>query len=204
MTDGAALTASWRLTVPADAPSGTTEIPVTATYRDPSSAPGTPPLTAERAVRVFVAPEGTVYVSSLPFTAETNGWGPVERDTSNGEDGAGDGGPLRLGGTTYDKGLGVHARSEVAVALNGAYERFAAETGIDEEKPDRGSVVFEVLGDGEVLARSGTLGPADPPYAFDVDVRGVRQLTLRVTDAGDGIDSDHADWADARLRESGA
>ncbi|WP_405612256.1 MULTISPECIES: NPCBM/NEW2 domain-containing protein [unclassified Streptomyces] len=31
----------------------------------------------------------------------------------------------------------------------------------------------------------------------------MRQLTLRVTDGGDGIDSDHGDWADARLREKG-
>ncbi|WP_031229534.1 glycoside hydrolase family 97 catalytic domain-containing protein [Streptomyces niveus] len=201
LADGAALDASWRVTVPADPAYGTTEIPVTLTYRDPDARRGAPPLTVERTVRVFVAREGTVYVSSLPFTAETNGWGPVERDRSNGENAPADGGPLRLGGTTYDKGLGVHARSEVTVALNGAYDRFAAETGIDEEKPDKGSVLFEVLGDGQVLARSGVLGPADEPYAFDVDVSGVRQLTLRVTDGGDGIDSDHADWADARLLE---
>ncbi|MEU9745420.1 glycoside hydrolase family 97 catalytic domain-containing protein [Streptomyces niveus] len=201
LADGAALDASWRVTVPADPAYGTTEIPVTLTYRDPDAPRGAPPLTVERTVRVFVAREGTVYVSSLPFTAETNGWGPVERDRSNGENGPADGGPLRLGGTTYDKGLGVHARSEVTVALNGAYDRFAAETGIDEEKPDKGSVLFEVLGDGQVLARSGVLGPADEPYAFDVDVSGVGRLTLRVTDGGDGIDSDHADWADARLLE---
>ncbi|MEV8412159.1 glycoside hydrolase family 97 catalytic domain-containing protein [Streptomyces niveus] len=201
LADGAALDASWRVTVPADPAYGTTEIPVTLTYRDPDARRGAPPLTVERTVRVFVAREGIVYVSSLPFTAESNGWGPVERDRSNGENGPADGGPLRLGGTTYDKGLGVHARSEVTVALNGAYDRFAAETGIDEEKPDKGSVLFEVLGDGQVLARSGVLGPADEPYAFDVDVSGVGQLTLRVTDGGDGIDSDHADWADARLLE---
>lgn len=204
LADGAGLDATWRVTVPDDPAYGTTRIPVTVTYRDPDARRGAPPLTVERTVRVFVGPEGTVYVSSLPFAAESNGWGPVERDLSNGEDGAGDGGPLRLGGTTYDKGLGVHARSEVTVDLNGAYDRFAAETGIDEEKPDKGSVVFEVLGDGEVLARSAVLGPADAPHAFDVDVSGVRQLTLRVTDGGDGIDSDHGDWADARLLEKDA
>lgn len=204
LADGAALDASWRVTVPADPAYGATEIPVTLTYRDPDARRGAPPLTVERTVRVFVAREGTVYVSSLPFAAETNGWGPVERDLSNGENAPADGGPLRLGDTTYDKGLGVHARSEVTVDLNGAYDRFAAHAGIDEEKPDKGSVLFEVLGDGRVLARSGVLGPTDEPYAFDVDVSGVRQLTLRVTDGGDGIDSDHADWADARLVEKPA
>lgn len=199
LADGGELTASWRVTVPADPVYGATEIPVTVAYRDPDAGRDAPPLTVERTVRVLVAREGTVYVSSLPFVAERNGWGPVERDLSNGENGAGDGGPLRLGGTTYDKGLGVHALSEVTVDLDGAYDRFTAWAGIDEEKPDKGSVDFEVIGDGEVLARSGVLGPADAVYAFDVDVRGVRQLTLRVTDGGDGIDSDHGDWADAQL-----
>jgi hypothetical protein len=30
-------------------------------------------------------------------------------------------------------------------------------------------------------------------------VTGVRVLTLRVTDGGDGKNFDHADWADARV-----
>lgn len=204
LADGAGLSASWKVTVPDDPAYGTTEIPVTVSYRDPDARRGAPPLTVERTVRVFVAREGTVYVSALPFVSEKNGWGPVERDLSNGESGAGDGGPLRLGDTTYDKGLGVHAQSEVTIDLNGAYGRFAARAGIDEEKPDKGSVVFEVLGDGQVLARSGVLGPTDAAHAFDVDVSGVRQLTLRVTDGGDGIDSDHGDWADAQLLENKA
>jgi NPCBM/NEW2 domain-containing protein len=32
-----------------------------------------------------------------------------------------------------------------------------------------------------------------------LNVTGVKQLTLVVNDAGDGIDNDHADWAGARL-----
>jgi alpha-galactosidase len=32
-----------------------------------------------------------------------------------------------------------------------------------------------------------------------VPLDGVDELTLVVTDAGDGINCDHADWADARL-----
>jgi hypothetical protein len=32
-----------------------------------------------------------------------------------------------------------------------------------------------------------------------VDTSGVRILTLRVTDGGDGKNFDHADWADARV-----
>ena len=45
--------------------------------------------------------------------------------------------------------------------------------------------------------------PNQPPRRVDVDLRGVRMLTLKVTDAGDGGDFDHADWADARFTVSG-
>lgn len=196
---GRPLTADWTITVPGQPVYGWTEIPVSVSYRDPAASARAPKLHVERSVRVFVSPPGIDYVSDLPFVAESNGWGPVERDTSNGESAKGDGGPLRIGERTYDKGLGVHAPSEVTFDLDGTYDRFSADAGIDEEKADKGSVVFEVIGDGRLLGRSAVLGPDDAAHAFDIDVTGVRQLTLRVTDGGDGNDSDHADWGDAYL-----
>ena len=56
-------------------------------------------------------------VSDLPFTAVANGWGPVEVDLSNGEQFPNDGVLMSIGGTTYPKGLGVHADSQIAVTL---------------------------------------------------------------------------------------
>lgn len=202
LSTGQPLEATWKVTVPADAPFGYTSVPVRAEFRNPSDR-GARTLTVERTVRVFVHPPGVRYVSDLPFASATNGWGPVERDTSNGENAGGDGGPLRLGGTVYDKGLGVHARSEVTLDLAGGYDRFTARAGVDDEVSGKGSVAFELLGDGRVLARSGVVRSGDAAIPFDVDVRGVRTLTLRVTDGGDGVDSDHADWADAQLHLSG-
>jgi alpha-glucosidase len=158
----------------------------------------------EKLVRVFVSPPGVDYVSDLPFVTERNGWGPVERDTSNGENQGGDGGPLRIRGTEFDKGLGVHALSEVTVDIGGAYERFTAQVGLDDEVSGPGSVVFEVIADGALLARTGVLTRADPPQPIDVDVTDVQTLTLRVTDGGDGINFDHGDWGDAQLRGPGA
>jgi alpha-glucosidase len=163
--------------------------------------PGGPSrLRVEKLVRVFVSPPGVDYVSDLPFVSEANGWGPVERDTSNGENQGGDGGPLRIRGTTFDKGLGVHANAEVTVDIGGAYERFTAQVGLDDEVTGAGSVAFELIGDGAVLARTGVLTRADPAQPIDVDVTGVETLTLRTTDGGDGINFDHGDWGDAQLR----
>jgi uncharacterized protein involved in exopolysaccharide biosynthesis len=50
-------------------------------------------------------PTQIVYLSDLtPTGTPINGWGPYERDRSNGGQASGDGGPIRLRGTTYQKG----------------------------------------------------------------------------------------------------
>ncbi|MEU8353267.1 NPCBM/NEW2 domain-containing protein, partial [Streptomyces sp. NPDC048845] len=172
LATGEPLTARWQVTVPRDAAFGYTPVPVTATYRVPGAGADAPALRVRQAVRVFVHPPGVRYASDLPFTAETNGWGPAERDRSNGEQAAGDGGPLRIGGTTYDKGVGVHADADITLELAGSYERFTAHTGVDDEVSAAGSVVFEVIGDGTVLARSGVLrsAPEDDPELGGVTV----------------------------------
>jgi len=101
--------------------------------------------------------------------------------------------------------LGTHAQSTIAydlAALGRGYERFEALVGIDDEVGG-GSVVFQVLVDGEKRFDSGTLTPASAPLPVRVSVRGAKELKLVVTDAGDGISSDHADWAAARLTNGG-
>jgi beta-glucanase (GH16 family) len=141
----------------------------------------------------------SLFVSDLcPAAGARNGWGPVERDLSNGEDAASDGGPLTLGGVIYTKGLGTHAPSDVAFTLGGRCSRFGALVGIDDEMKSAGSARFQVWGDGVLLLETATIGGADPAQALDVDVSQVNELRL-VVDAGGGNGSDHADWADATL-----
>jgi glucose/arabinose dehydrogenase len=141
-----------------------------------------------------------IYVSNLPFVGTpTNGWGPVERDRSNGETGATDGRTISLRGQTYAKGLGVHAASNVTFNLGGSYQRFLSNIGIDDETNGAGSVVFQVFADNVAVYTSPTLTGSSPVVSVDISVVGVQQLRLVVTDAGNGNGSDHADWADARL-----
>jgi beta-galactosidase len=143
-------------------------------------------------------PAGYEWLSDRPYTQQANGWGPVEKDRSNGEQGATDGNPLSIGGVTYEKGLGAHAVSSVLVELGGDCTRFRSDVGVDDEASS-GSVVFEVWVDGERRAQTGTLTSSGSAERLDVDVTGGQQLELRVTDAGDGVGSDHGDWAAARL-----
>ncbi|WP_345712001.1 NPCBM/NEW2 domain-containing protein, partial [Kineococcus glutinatus] len=73
-----------------------------------------------RAEAEAAAVQGATYVSDTAFRTVRNGWGPVERDRSNGGQAAGDGKTLTIGTTTYAKGLGVHAASEVVVPVGTA------------------------------------------------------------------------------------
>ncbi|MFJ6673804.1 glycoside hydrolase family 97 catalytic domain-containing protein [Actinosynnema sp. NPDC091369] len=195
---GEAITGRWTARVGGDSPVGAVDVPVFAEFR----APGHDRVHVEQAVRAFVppsAPTGDPHVSDLPFMSESNGWGPVERDRSNGENAGGDGGPLTIGGVVHEKGIGVHAPSELSVYLGGGCRAFTAVVGLDDETTEPGSVVFQVFGDDRPLFDSGVVRGGDPARPVSVDTTGVRMLSLRVTDGGDGRNFDHADWADARL-----
>ncbi|WP_432584697.1 beta-galactosidase [Streptomyces sp. HD1123-B1] len=160
------------------------------------------PATASAPATVLSPPPppnaGTQDVSSLEFDAE-NGWGPVERNTSNGEEEARDGKPITIAGTRYDTGLGVHANSAVTLYLGGSCTRLTGVAGIDDETGDDGSAVFSVLADGKPLRTTDVITGRGTGVPLDTDITGARVLELRVTDGGDGNSHDHADWARARL-----
>lgn len=141
-----------------------------------------------------------VALTDLPFVVVSNGYGPAEKDRSNGEDAEGDGARLSLGGTIYERGVGVHAASEITVALDGKYERFVSDVGIDDEiTVDLATAVFRVLVDDKQVFESPVMRRASAPVTVSVPVLGAQKLTLVVTDGGDGFAADHGDWAGARL-----
>jgi hypothetical protein len=134
-------------------------------------------------------------------SAATNGFGPVEVGRSNGEGAAGDGNPMRIEGVRYATGLGVHSFSSVTYPIGGRFSRFTTAVGVDDEVGDRGSVAFRIYVDGDLAWDSGVTTGQEGPRAVAVDVRGGDELTLVVTDAGDGGSHDHANWAGAALTE---
>jgi hypothetical protein len=140
----------------------------------------------------------TSYLSDLAYTVTANGWGPVEKDRSNGEQAAGDGLPLTLNGTVYAKGLGAHAASDIRYAMNGACTSFTVKVGLDDEVGSNGSLIFQVFADGTKLADSGVMTGATATKTFTVDVTG--RTTLQLVLGSNGVtDYDHGDWADAQL-----
>ncbi len=115
---------------------------------------------------------------------------------------------LSLDGKAYDKGIGTHAKALAVATIPKDATRFVSMVGIDDaaRKDERSSVVFEVYGDvlemGEkpvLLAQSPVLTAKGlGSWNFNVELNArFKEVRLVVTDGGNGIASDHADWVNA-------
>jgi hypothetical protein len=147
-------------------------------------------------------PAPDIYLSDLKPLSCTSGWGqPAVNKSVEGK-------PLTVGGKIYPRGLGTHAPGRAVYAVPTGARRFVAVAGLDDEKLDdpRSSVAFEIYGDvkemGEppvLLARSPVLSSRTIRFwAFDLELNlRFKELRLVVTDAGDGMAADHADWVSA-------
>jgi alpha-galactosidase len=199
LAKGSTFTTPWTVSVPAGTKSGLYALTGTASYRSPADG-RTVSVPLAGGVTVLVPPpSGTSYLSDLAWTSATNGWGPVEKDQSNGETAAGDGHPITIGGTVFTKGLGTNAPSTITYYLGGKCSQLTTMVGVDDEKNGKGTVEFEITADGTQVADSGVLNDASGPKPLQADVTGVQNIQLIVTDGGDGNDSDHADWADPQV-----
>ncbi len=110
------------------------------------------------------------------------------------------GGRLKVDNASYANGIGTFARSLLEFPLNGQFKRFKAKAGIDAVTEGKGSVVFEIFGDGKKLWSSPTVSGLDAAKEIDIDVSGVDRLRLVVGDAGDGNKFDVADWCEPVLQ----
>ena len=136
-------------------------------------------------------PLGKVALSSLDLSRGFQSWGRPAKDKNV------SGTPLTLGGKVYATGYGAHGEGRLFVGLGGNAARFTATVGVDDAAEKQGSVEFRVLGDGQLLWQSGLMKPGQTPKTLDVNLKGVKYLTLESSDGDDGISNDHANWAGA-------
>jgi alpha-galactosidase len=212
---GGAATARFAVTVPGSAPQGGADLRATATS---TGQHGTTPQTVTTTAHVVVPPPpptGTGALSDHPRLETDNGWYlPLKVDHSFGPDYCGDcaGGTITLDGTAYPTGLGTYASAQVSYYLGGACSTFDVGTGIDDEVRASvatmpydhvGSATFLIYADNRLVYDSGERTYATPPGHAVLDLRGVRELKLVDTSAGDGNFYDHADWAGMHIRCAG-
>lgn len=153
----------------------------------------------DRAEREQYSPPD-VHLSALSPISATSGRGTEpQADTSVTGD------PLRLAGRTYKKGIGVHAVSTLGYPLDPRYERFVATVGLDDgirnahlsAKDIRGSAVFKVYVDSILLAESPVM-KYSMVHHFNVAIPPESErIALMVSNAGDTVIDDRADWVNA-------
>jgi hypothetical protein len=119
---------------------------------------------------------------------------PLQRDRSR------DGGPLRVAGEEFAHGLGTTSQTEVVYALEPNDLWFRSIVGLAEQGQGRGSVLCQVLLDGEVAWQSPELWRDNPAVRVPpLDLTGRRELRLRIEYAQRGDVADDVDWGSAVL-----
>jgi hypothetical protein len=110
------------------------------------------------------------------------------------------GGPLVLADGSMTKGIAVHSKSVLAYDINGGYERFKTKVGFQQPEGKAGRAPVRIVGDDKVLWHDDNLkGDAGKPVAVDLDVAGVKRLTLEA-DFGPNQDvGGRVVWGEARL-----
>lgn len=154
---------------------------------------------AEKLVDVEVVSDYD-YLSDEEWTSVETVWGTPRRNSNikgrvNGE--------LK----EFEKGFGIHANGTITYDLSDKeYDNFEALLGVDLgiAAQNNSSIKFEIIGDGKVLATTDVLKYADNMTYINVPVNGVKELVIKVTDAGNGNTSDHSVIANPKLTTNNA
>jgi hypothetical protein len=110
-----------------------------------------------------------------------------------------DGEKIRLGGEKYDKGLSLHAYTELEYKLDGEYEFFQAVIGVDDLVGGAdGHTIVRLEGDGKEIT-SWKIARKDNPLKVKVPIKDVHRLKVVVA-SGDLLDlGKHVTLADAKV-----
>lgn len=199
-----------RLAQQAAAPSGLTLLATTDATRPPTRlriaggslvlAASGQPVTGDLLPTLRLRVDGgrRAWLSDLdPAAVEEHGafdvvW-PWKRDTDL------DGSPLVLGGNRWAKGIVAHSAATLRWELAGRYVRLRALVGISDAVAPEGDCSVAITGDGRDLWRRERVRGGEAPAPLDLDLSGVRTLTLTIG-LGERFDiGDHLALADAYL-----
>jgi hypothetical protein len=109
------------------------------------------------------------------------------------------GGGLRIGQTSYQKGLCLHSRTKLTWELNGDYERFQCDLGLQHPEGEKGNAAVRITADGAELFVAEEVTATDDPRLLDLDLTGRGQLTLEVDFGRNMHIGDHVVFGNARL-----
>ncbi len=174
------------------------DVPGTAVIRASS------PFWPEVVYTVQIEETETLYVSDLEWEVDKGGYYKNTRDMC----GCGAEMAVFVDGTqtSYEKGVGSHAPSEVGLDLEGkGFTLFTAQAGISacqQGNNNKANVNYVIKADGKEIFRKNDVH-AGQSYPVKLDITYVKHLSL-ITETNGEDANDHALWADAKvmLRET--
>ena len=78
------------------------------------------------------------------------------------------GAPLRVGGVTFAKGIGVHTQSTLIYELDGSFDTLALRVGLDDSAAPQGEARASIILYGKTLWQSQTLKPGELSPQLDL------------------------------------
>lgn len=138
-----------------------------------------------------------VYIDKLDVNLMLQDWGSPNVNKSV------VGSPLSVGGVKFSRGIGTHSVSRFMLKVDGKASFISGYVGADDQNDYPMDMAFKILADGEVIWTSNIMRKGMPAQQFKVALTGKKQIVLMVTEGGDGIMYDHADWLDVKIETSG-
>ena len=137
--------------------------------------------------------ETTIGLETLDLKTMSSGWNTPQPNRANG------GGELEIGGVRFARGVGTHAVSDYELEVFGEALSFSAMVGVDTgiAHATLGTVRFQVIADERVVAESPLMRHGQPAVRLEASLAGAKRVSLHVTDGGDGVSNDIANWCDA-------
>lgn len=129
-----------------------------------------------------------INIDEMDLSSMSIGWGDIKTGKSV------EGKPLTIAGVVFEKGIGTHAVSKFMLELDGKAIEFSSGAGVDDESGNDATIEFFVIGDKKILWQSGVMHKGDSVSRFRVSLKNIKKLALYVSDGGDNINYDHADW----------
>jgi len=140
--------------------------------------------------------EESISLTKMPCEKATTGWGNIGQNRSV------DKKPLTIAGKTYKIGLGVHANSTLIYQIPEGASRFTVIAGVDDETNDNGSVKMTIyvqkeFSKPEKLVSTDIMTGKSDGQKLDIKLpKWAEVIILEVSDGGNGIGLDHADWCE--------
>jgi len=149
---------------------------------------------------IFAQQTQTIWLDDLDIASFSSGIRPVAVKSSYAKET-----PLRINGKIYKRGISGISISIISFMLNKNAQRFKALVGPDDAGNTEIGLRFYVIGDKKILFQTGPMKIGDAAIPVDIDLTGVTQLGLLVTDSVGGVGNKrtYCDWADATIEMNG-